>query len=84
MKIIAYKCKKCNTAIFSRAKWDFRWCPCESIFVDGGFEHLRMGVKGKDLKILERLEIDLNVTKEELYNVWNKKQDKFGLIKLDS
>lgn len=39
----AARCINCNTTIESKHVHDFQWCPCKTIFVDGGLEHARRG-----------------------------------------
>lgn len=36
-------CKKCNDIIESNHSYDFRYCKCGSIFVDGGEEYQKFG-----------------------------------------
>jgi len=79
MKIQAITCPYCKDTIFSRARYDMRWCSCKKIFIDGGFDYLRYG--GKEINKIKIKEIKLNVTKKDLYNDWNKSIDKFGRIK---
>ncbi len=42
------KCLSCNTILTSYFRHDFKWCKCESIFVDGGMDYLRRGGEGID------------------------------------
>lgn len=78
MKINGIKCPVCKTVLFSRARHDFRQCDCiNETFVDGGFDYLRYGYK--DLPPTS-IEIELDVTKEELYHDWNHYEDKYGKI----
>ena len=76
MKINAVICPICKDTIYSRARHDFRTCKCNGIFVDGGFDYLRIGGN----KTPEIIEIEINVTKKELYNDWNYHIDKYGRI----
>ena len=39
----AVRCLKCNTVIESKHVHDFKWCPCKSIFTDGGRDYIRRG-----------------------------------------
>jgi hypothetical protein len=39
----AAKCLKCNDVVESVSLHDFRFCKCESIFVDGGRHYIRRG-----------------------------------------
>lgn len=79
MKINAIKCKKCNDTLISRARHDFHSCSCGKTFVDGGFDYQRVGY---DEKVgYEHVEVDLPVTKKELYDDWNMRVDKYGIMK---
>ena len=42
-KILVNKiqCKKCKDIIESKYVYDFKWCVCRNIAVDGGLEYLR-------------------------------------------
>ena len=35
------QCKKCSDIIESKHVYDFKWCSCKSIAVDGGLEYIR-------------------------------------------
>jgi len=76
-KVTTVKCPKCGDTIFSRARHDWRPCTCGAIYVDGGFDYVRIGgVAGKEVGTTE-----VGATKQELYNDWNGEVDKYGLIK---
>jgi len=83
MKIKALKCLNCGDIIYSRARHDFHSCSCEDrdsrISIDGGFDYCRMAYS--DNSRYEWVEIDVNATKEELYDDWNEGRDDFGIIK---
>jgi hypothetical protein len=49
------KCRACGDIITSTHVHDFKWCSCESIFVDGGCEYLRRGGK---LELIEELSVE--------------------------
>lgn len=36
------QCKKCGTAIESKYRNDFKWCPCKTVAVDGGLDYTRI------------------------------------------
>lgn len=36
------KCIKCGSVIQSMHRHDFKWCPCNTIAVDGGSDYLRL------------------------------------------
>jgi len=35
------RCRKCGDIITSERTWDFKYCSCKTVAVDGGFEYLR-------------------------------------------
>ena len=78
MKITAIQCPKCKDIIYSRAIHDCRYCRCGEVCIDGGLYYERVGFKSEPPK---RLQIEIDATKEELYEDWNFGKDKFGLIK---
>lgn len=80
IKVNALVCPACGDKIFSRAHHDFHSCTCGDISVDGGFEYLRVAFKETPPKSIE-LEID--ATKEELYDDWSHCIDMFGIIGKD-
>lgn len=41
----AIKCNHCGEVIESKSVHDFKWCSCETVFVDGGLEYARRGYK---------------------------------------
>lgn len=77
-KITAIECPKCGYIMFSRARHDFRYCPCENVFVDGGLDYLRFG--GEDISTIKRHKLELSLTPQELYDDWNHNTNKFGSI----
>jgi len=77
----AIKCTKCEDTIYSRAGHDFRSCSCGKFFIDGGFDYTRIGYEGKKPKITK---MKVKATKQELYDDWNQRIDKFGKIKGDA
>lgn len=89
MKIKAIRCPKCRDVIYSRARHDFRWCECGLIGIDGGFDYWKVTMKnypGRPFvmwKIGGMVKLDLDVTREELYEDWNSGIDKYGIIKED-
>ena len=77
MKIQAFKCPKCSAVVFSRTRHDYRWCPCKAIAVDGGLDYARVVYKDE---FPETVELNLDVTPDQLYDDWNKRQDVYGII----
>lgn len=75
-------CPQCHVEMFSRARHDYRVCNCSfNMMVDGGFSgYGRYG--GKDIASLRasfRYRF-VKASKQELYDVWSKGQNKFGVI----
>lgn len=54
----AAKCLKCNSTIESMHVHDFRYCKCQSIFVDGGKEYIRRGGSPNDIEELSEYHND--------------------------
>ena len=44
------KCKKCGDVIQSTYRHDFVYCKCETIFVDGGDDYMRLGFPGGEIE----------------------------------
>lgn len=82
IEVSTLQCPKCKDIIYSRTRHDFRYCGCGSIFVDGGFDYLKYGCDNDiDIKNIKQETILLKgLTKQDLYNDWNKRIDKYGLI----
>lgn len=79
IKVIAVKCPECGDLIYSRARYDFRYCSCGEIAIDGGFDYVKISYK----KISPEKYIKYIIaTKQELYDDWNKNINKYGIIKI--
>ena len=78
MKVNTIICSKCRDEIYSRAIHDFRNCSCKTVFIDGGFDYTRIGYSEKEPKSRTRY---IKATRKEMYDDWNTKADKFGVIK---
>lgn len=76
-RVTTITCPNCHDEVFSRARHDFQRCKCGDCHVDGGFSYLKMGFK--DGMPLRRIRY-VKASKEELYDDWNKRIDKFGRI----
>ena len=76
MKINAIKCNSCGDTIYSRALHDFRWCSCKGCAIDGGLDYIR--VVGENYKMED---LNLILTRKQLYEDWNSTADKLGVIK---
>lgn len=83
MKIKAIQCLACGDVIFSRARHDFHHCSCGEIFIDGGFDYMRIGYHNLNQPPKE-IELDLDMTEKELFDDWNYRRDKYGIIKNES
>ena len=79
MKINAIKCPSCGDVVYSRARHDMRWCNCGEVAIDGGFDYTKISYTTSSSP--ERVEIEVNATKAELYNDWNNRIDDYVLIK---
>jgi len=77
MKVMAVKCLKCGDTIYSRAQHDFHYCSCKSVGIDGGRQYTR--IIG-DIKDIQEKQINIKASQKELYEDWNLKRDKYGLI----
>ena len=78
MKIFAIQCLKCKDIIYSRARHDCRSCSCGTVVIDGGFDYMKVSGEKKSF---EQKVLNVKATKKELFDDWNKRKDKFGLIK---
>lgn len=81
MKVGAIICPSCGDIIYSRARNDFHCCSCRDVAIDGGFDYKKVCFKGERPK---NIIIEIEATKEELYDDWNNRIDKFGIIKKNS
>jgi len=79
-KINAAQCPYCKDVIFSRSRHDFHECSCKKTAIDGGKDYLRISFSDIKPKIFS---IFIEFPFSKLFNDWNLREDKFGLIKLD-
>src|SRR2546421_287567 len=77
-QVAAFTCPDCKDVVYSRARHDFRGCSCKGIFVDGGFDYVRIGYREKPP---EECPLEVDATKAELYQDWDTGANKYGLIK---
>lgn len=75
----AYKCHTCQDVVYSRARHDYRSCSCTRIAVDGGFDYTKFSWYDEIPQNVEPFDVD--ATKIELYDDWNYRTDRYGLIK---
>lgn len=82
LEIHGVRCNRCQAIIFSRARHDFHYCPCEGTTIDGGFDYSRVGWV-PEIGMPQNVTIHLTgVTKDQLFNDWNMRKNKFGVIPL--
>lgn len=80
-EVVSVKCPKCKDTVYSRTRHDMRFCTCESISIDGGFDYVK--VSNSINKPIKTKKLLIPYTKEELYIDWNYRRDNLGLIKGD-
>jgi len=68
IKVEAVQCPICDDIIYSCARHDYHSCTCGNCDIDGGFDYLKYG--WTNVKPVQ-IEIEVDATKEELYNSWN-------------
>lgn len=80
----ALYCNVCDTTIYSRAHHDYHHCKCDNddyaLMCDGGLEYARYGWGGM-ADMPEMFPLKVKATKEQLYDDWNKRRNKYGWIK---
>lgn len=79
-KVNAIQCRECSDIIYSRARHDFRTCSCGNCSIDGGFDYMKISF-GYNGYIF--IDLSVNATEEELYNDWNYRNNRYGLIRVD-
>jgi len=82
MEILGRYCNTCDYTYFSRARHDFRSCPCwisserkTGGYVDGGRDYLKCGGSGIFVRI------NVSQTSQELADDWKSGKNNYGLIK---
>lgn len=79
--VSALRCPKCGDVLFSRARHDYRSCTCGSLSVDGGFDYQKISFNPEHISgvnSLLQIEVEIPLSKEELYKDWNYSIDKWG------
>ena len=79
------KCRKCGIIIESQSRHDFVWCPCHSIFVDGGEDYCRRGGNLEDIIELDQngKEIEILQQQTEICNLpWTKEEIETRRLKI--
>jgi len=83
IKVEVYQCPKCKQWIYSRARHDYKTCECKTLAVDGSSTHNNILVAQRIIGIInpKRKIQKINVTIKELYDDWNNKNNKYGVLK---
>lgn len=81
MKVTCIKCPQCKDTIYSRTTHDYRPCSCGTVAIDGGSEYIRVLWKQDVCSIPKPFKKNVKHTKKQLYDDWNHRKDKLGLIK---
>ena len=78
-RVTTVTCSLCATEMYSRARHDYRLCECGGTAVDGGFDYLKCAYGPKDPPPIIRTRY-VNVTRQELHDDWNTRDDRFGFF----
>lgn len=81
MKVTVIQCPECNELVYSRARHDFRSCSCGTVSIDGGSDYTKVSYNPDVISEPVIKAVEIKATKVELYKDWNKRIDKFGIIK---
>jgi ribosomal protein L37AE/L43A len=76
-KVSCVVCPSCKDVIYSRARHDFHRCSCGEVAVDGGFDYLKISYKTVRPEVIVK---EIDASKQELYDDWNNRLNKFGFI----
>ena len=79
-EVASIQCKNCKDIIYSRDHHDFRSCSCRDVSIDGGFNYVKICFKSGE-EVPKITKIMINASKKQLFDDWNKRKNKFGLIK---
>jgi len=81
MQVKAITCPRCKDTIYSRAGHDFHSCTCGDVSVDGGPKLERvLWQAGCGFEQPKPVEVTINATPQELYDDWNNRVNRFGVI----
>lgn len=91
MKVVGIKCPECGVVIYSRARHDYRECPCGCVAVDGGMDYLKVaGLFDFELVTNDECDdvldfavvvVDLDANRNELFLDWRYCLDNYGVVK---
>jgi hypothetical protein len=79
LEVLGVQCPSCKDLIFSRAAHDFRYCSCEKIAIDGGFDYHKISGDTFNAKFFIINLKSLSVG--DLWNDYNYSVNKYGRIK---
>ena len=48
------QCTKCGDELYSNSRHDFVRCKCDAVFIDGGFDYVRIGGNVGDFTAISR------------------------------
>jgi hypothetical protein len=71
-------CPKCHDIVYSRARHDMRNCTCGEVAIDGGRFYTKLCFK-KDMP--ETKVITVPYSDDEMFQDWNQRKNKLGIIK---
>lgn len=79
--VSAAQCPKCKEWIYPRCSRDFHYCSCGETAIDGsGKSPDIISIHSNDLANVKIKRIKISASREDLYNDWNKSEDKYGRI----
>jgi hypothetical protein len=78
-EVTTITCPICGYTVFSRARHDFRSCNCGKVYIDGGFDYVKLGYN-PELGNIKTKQKKIPQTPMELYEDWNTGADLYGLI----
>lgn len=82
IEVSAITCPNCGDIIFSRTRHDHHSCSCGSVSIDGGFDYMRIHFTQEvNPEHIKHLTLELDITKQDLFNDWNSSTDKYGVIR---
>ena len=78
MKLTAIKCPQCGDTLYARCDEDIRQCSCKSSGIDK-----RRIVWQPEIARPQLVDIELDTTRDVLYDDWNEDKNEYGLIKAE-
>ena len=80
-KVTAITCPKCKDTIYSRARHDMRYCSCNAIAIDGGFDYIKITASSGILEKARKKTLTIKASKKQIHDDWDYSTDQYGLIK---